>query len=423
MTPLVYRLLEVLFCACRRAVSGGLECAVFNKELTYSGWDIFYFYTHMFRNYFSAYPWQVKVSYGIVVACCVATAVVFTLFLINLRRDRREKAHESKVYEKYRQPVETILMNPTMSYEEMMDILGEDTEALRRNSPKYFMSLLVSVRMQEQFLEFDYLPNMQPLANLLGVREYMEQDLLRRRNVFSTLQVLLLFQLVISEGRLANYVNAGDLDIRMLARLCYILCSENDPYRYLLEDLNAPQSLMRPMMLDYVFAWIKSQNKPMPGLLRLSDQINNEPMAAFLIREVVVYGSEAEKASISRYFESTKYECRIMAIRAAGALADIKSEDALKECYVRQPENIKREILQAILHIGSGKSLQFLIDEYWQTPSRDTRETALGCIYNYSNEGIRAFAELKEKAKGDRLTLIEQVESSGLLEQIRAVRI
>lgn len=423
MAPIVYQLYSVVLCACLRAFGGGMWCSVLDKQMEYNGWDVLYFYTHMFRNYFSGYPWQVKVSLGIVMGCIVAMIVVFSLFLNDLHRRKRDKKREAKVHQKYRDKIETILMSPEMSYEELIATLGEDTDELRKNHPKYFMSLLAQTRMQERFLEFEFLPNMQPLANLLGVREYMEQNLLQRRHVFHTLQVLLLFQLVISEGRLANYVNSGESDIRMLARLCYILCSENDPYRYLLEDLNAPQSLMRPMLLDYVLGWIKSQNKRMPNFLQLSDQIDNEQMSAFLIREVVQYGSDEEKASMPLYFESPKLDCRVMAIRAAGALSDQNAEEDLKASYPRQPESIKREILESILHIGSGKSLDFLIDEYEQTPSRDTREMALVCIYNYSNEGIRAFVELKEKADGDRRVLIEQVESSGLLEQIRAVRI
>jgi len=395
----------------------GCLCGSLQKDVTYNGWDVFYFYTHMFRNYFAGYPWQVKTSYAIVVFCIVMTVVIYLLFVRDLILQSREKKRERKVHEKYSDAVRTILGNDTLMASDMEELLGDDEAHLRKINPKYFVSLLAKERME--MYEVVYLPNLQSLANMLGVREYMEMNLLRQRDVFQTLQVLLLFQLTITEGRLANYVNSGDAEVRMLARLCFILCSKDEPYHYLIPELNAPESLMRTMLLHYVFGWMKAQDRRMPSFLLLANRIDNEPMAAFMVREVAYWGTDVEKTDVTQFFNSEKIECRTAAVNVVTLLSDGRAEEQIIESYWHQPEHIRREMLKALLSIKSGKQLDFFNKVYHTTNSRETKEIALSCMYNYSNAGRRAFEELRMQADDDDRSLINQVDSNNLLMQIR----
>lgn len=395
----------------------GCMCAAQHKDVAYNGWDVFYFYTHMFRNYFAGYPWQVKTSYTIVVGCIVMTLLVYLLFIRDIIIHSREKKRENKVHDKYRDAVHTILGNDILPASKMEELLGEDEEHLRKNNPKYFVSLLAKERMG--MYEVVYLPNLQPLANMLGVREYMELNLLRQHDVFQTLQVLLLFQLTISEGRLANYVNSGDPEVRMLARLCFILCSNSEPYHYLIPELNAPESLMRTMLLHYVFGWMKAQDRRMPNFLLLANRIENETMAAFMVREVAYWGTDTEKQDVTQFLDSEKIECRTAAVNVVALLSDTIAEQQIIDSYWHQPEHIRREMLKALLSIKSGKQLDFFVNVYRTTNSYETKEIALSCIYNYNNAGRREFEEIRMNASVEELSLINQVDSNNLLMQIR----
>lgn len=388
--------------------------------VSFSGLDLLQYYFYIVKNFLSEFPWQVRTAYLIVLACIMTILSVLSLFLRRVVQRRNFKATAKHLGKKYNHLFYEILSNDTMSSYEIEDILGSRDPEFKKIETRYFVDILTRERMK--LYELVYLPNLQSLADMTGVREFFEENLLKGRDVFQTLQTLCMFQFIISEGRLANYVNSSDKDIRMMARMCYILCGVNEPYRYLLDDLDSSQSMMRPMIMHYIFGWMKSQNRRMPNFLAISDRLRNDEMAGFMIKEVAYWGSEEEKHHIPDYYRSPRRQCRSAAIQVTGLLAMAEFEEQLIDSYAFQPEHLRRDIMRAVLAINSGKRIQFYIDAYSNTPSRHTRELCLNCLYSYGNEGRRAFEELRSKADAEERIMMEEIDSLNILVQIRALK-
>lgn len=402
------------------ALTSFFAAAEIYEPIEFAGWEVVRYYYYLFQNFFSGYSWQVVTAYNITVLSSVTLVLMFCLFWLKVWKQKRIKKKAMKIREEYQDKVRYILGSADVYHEsQILEILEKSEEEVRKNDPRLYAQMLEKARMD--MYEIVYLPNMQVLSAVLGVTEYFEQQLLLRKNIFYSLQILLLLQIKVSEGRLANYVNHKNKEIRMMARLCYICCSSNEPYRYLREDLNEEQAIFRPMLLNYIFGWMKSQDKHMPNFLNLAERTKNETSAAYLVREVAYWGSDHEKEELKMLFLNERLQVRQAAIEVVAALHDVSAEDKLKESYFFQPEHIRREILRALLSMQTGKQLDFFLEAYEASTSRETREVALSCIYKYGNEGRRQFEIMRSTADEETRRLIDQVDSIDMLAQLQTL--
>ncbi len=396
-----------------------LDSGVF-EPVEFSGWDLVRYYFYLIQHFFAGYSWQVVTSYHITLYSVITLVLLFLLFWIKVAKASRRKAKIRRIFEEYEPYILQILGAwEEMDGQQMLALMGKTERDIQKIHPLYFAQMLEKKRMD--LYEIVFLPNMQRLANTLGVTEYLEKQLLQRKNIFNSLQLLLFLQLTVVEGRLANYVNHSNEEVRMMARLCYISCSADDPYRFLKADLDIKQSLFRPMLLNYVFGWMKSQNRNMPAFLTLANALENEDSAAYLVKEVAYWGTEQEKEDVKDFLLSDKIPVREAAIEVIAMLYNRDAEDALVKSYYRQPEHLRRKVLEALLALKSGKQLEFFKTAYENASTRQTRETALNCIYLYGNEGRREFEIIRHNADADTRRMIDQIDANSILSQMRGL--
>ena len=386
----------------------------------YSGLELIKYYLNLLENNFSGYPWQIVTSYTIALTCIIALVVLFMLFLFRVWRHQRRQKKEKRIYEYYSDKFHLILGSAeTLTHEEILEMLGQTEDDIRKNDTYYYANILEEARMA--LYEIVCLPNMQTLATSLGVVDRFTFQLLKHKDVFRTLQMLLMLQITVNEGLLANFVNHTNREIRMMARLNYITCSRNIPYRYLITELNEEQSLYRPMILNYVFGWMMFQERLMPNFLNLADRVTNEDSAAFLVREVAYWGKENEKEEVKNYFLDERLKVRSAAIEVVAMLGDVNAEEKLVESYFMQPEHIRQEVLRALLSLNSGRQTEFFKKAYEISSSRETHVVALQCLYQYGNSGRRLFEIMRSQADEETRKLIDQVDSAVLLEQLQVL--
>ena len=389
-------------------------------SVEYSGLELIKYYLNLLENNFSGYPWQIVTSYTIAMTCIIMLVVLFMLFLFRVWRHQRRKKKEKEIYEYYSDKFHLILGSAeTLTHEEILEMLGQTEDDIRKNDTYYYANILEEARMA--MYEIVCLPNMQTLATSLGVVDRFTFQLLKHKDVFRTLQMLLMLQITVNEGLLANFVNHTNREIRMMARLNYITCSRNIPYRYLITELNEEQSLYRPMILNYVFGWMMFQERLMPNFLNLADRVTNEDSAAFLVREVAYWGKENEKEEVKNYFLDERLKVRSAAIEVVAMLGDVSAEEKLVESYFMQPEHIRQEVLRALLSLNSGKQTEFFKKAYEISSSRETHVVALQCLYQYGNSGRRLFEIMRSEADEETRRLIDQVDSAVLLEQLQVL--
>ena len=389
-------------------------------SVEYSGLELIKYYLNLLENNFSGYPWQIVTSYTIAMTCIIMLVVLFMLFLFRVWRHQRRKKKEKEIYEYYSDKFHLILGSAeTLTHEEILEMLGQTEDDIRKNDTYYYANILEEARMA--MYEIVCLPNMQTLATSLGVVDRFTFQLLKHKDVFRTLQMLLMLQITVNEGLLANFVNHTNREIRMMARLNYITCSRNIPYRYLITELNEEQSLYRPMILNYVFGWMMFQERLMPNFLNLADRVTNEDSAAFLVREVAYWGKENEKEEVKNYFLDERLKVRSAAIEVVAMLGDVSAEEKLVESYFMQPEHIRQEVLRALLSLNSGRQTEFFKKAYEISSSRETHVVALQCLYQYGNSGRRLFEIMRSEADEETRRLIDQVDSAVLLEQLQVL--
>lgn len=373
-------------------------------------------------SWYSDHSWQVQISFGVILVCIFTMIYLATRFL---RQIRRTKAFEHKVAaatEKYRDAFYDILIRPDEpSIEEIEELCGENAEGLKEYSPKVYATIISTLRLE--LSEISSLPNINFLCNLTGVTAYYKQNLINKHDVMSTLQNIVNMSLRMSEGLLAIYINHHIPNIRHMARMAFIICTETEPYRYLEEDLLEPQALWRPMMLHRLFGWLKDTERQMPQFLVLASAMKDEATAAFLIEEIAYWGSDQEKASIHQFFLSPMLKCRQSALHAVALLCDETQEDAIVESYEHQTDVLRCECLKAVSAIRSGRHTQFFVDAFFNTSSKQIRECALTCLYDYGTEGRRRFEMMRAEIANDPLgiKLLDQIDSMAVLNQMRMV--
>lgn len=395
----------------------------FSGDYTVNGYDILQYYWKYFWTIADEYSWQIRTCYTIIVLSIACLIALFILFFVRVRLRNRTEQKIKKIKERFEQRFRDILTNPeVLSYEDIENLCECSHEEFKRYDTACVQRVAIAVR--EELQEVIYLPNMETLCQVTGIRDRIEFNLIHHREEFDSLQSVTIFQLPIGEGVLANFVNHRDLDLRNLARISYMLSTEVEPYRYLLDFArdtanNDGWAPWYPMALHQIFGWIMSNERPMPNFITLVEQADAEEVAAFFLLEMSYWATFEEQQYISNYFTSESYKIRSAAFQAVAMLCDESQEEAMIKSYPLQPEPLRREIINAIYSIKSGNQISFFEDVCNTSPSKETRELAISCLYDYSTEARLVFERLRYENNEHNRGLFDQIESSQLLNQIR----
>lgn len=391
------------------------------QSVDFYGFEVIEYYFKRFLLHFSDYAVHIRILYCLILACIITMMVLFVLFFRRMRRNRDEKREFDSAHKNLHDGFYQIL---TSDQQPEIETIEKVCNMTMDNITKYrpeILSKLISEICMDLSRELDYIPNIDTLCTLTGVKTYYEKCLATKHRVLFTLQNIVNMHIRISEGYLAIYINHHNNNIRHMARMCHVISSNSDPYRYFLEDLNEHEGLWRFMMLHRLFGWLSANDCQMPQFLVLADKIQNEESVAFLIEEVAYWGSEREKSELHELFLSPHYSYRTAALKAMAILRDKDQEQAAVDSYEQQPESIRQEVLKAVAAVGSGLRTQFMEDAFRHSSSKQTREIALQCLYSYGKEGRRAFEFLRYEVlenEEDRV-LMDQIDAIGILNQMR----
>ncbi|MBP9998379.1 MAG: hypothetical protein KBS67_03970 [Bacteroidales bacterium] len=391
-------------------------------EVNFYGWDVVKFWCRQVLDRFFTYSWQVRTAYAIVVLCVISVLSLSFIFSGYIRKRRKKDDAYKKCKDRYIGPFRTILKTdyhlPTSSIEKICDCHIEDFAEFEGG---IYAKLLCEIR--NELSDVISLPNIQLLAELTGVRSWIENNLHKKNDIEISLELVVTMPIMISEGQLANYANYYDPLTKNLARQALYICNDNEPFRYLEEDLEEIPRQYRYMSLHRMFGWLYHNQKQMPSFMVLAEKVNNEKSASFMIEEIAYWGRESEKQSVNKFFYSNKIACRVAAIKVVAMLGKTIWEDALVESYQKQPEEVQMQILETITALKSGKQAGFLEKCYISAPSKTLAEQALRCLFNYNAEGKEKFEKLSQTPMSERdRNILEQIRSLANLEEKRKQR-
>lgn len=391
------------------------------QSVDFYGYEVVEFYLKRLLLYFSDYALNIRLLYGLIIVCIITMMVLFVLFIHRIRRDRRRQREFESAKKNLYDGFYKILISGTKPEVKDLELACDMTLDLITSYRPETLSKLISEICMDLSRELGNIPNADILCSLTGVKALYERNLTSSHNVLFTLQNLVNMHIPVNEGLLAIYINHYDNNVRHMARMCHMISSSSDPYRYFLDDLNEQQGLWRFMMLHRLFGWVKANERQMPQFLILAEKVHNEESVAFLIQEVAYWGTEKEKASLHKLFLSPNYHYRAAALHAVAILRDKNQEKEAIDTFEQQPETIRQEVLKAVYAINSGNYTDFFVRAYRTSSLKQTREVALNCLYTYGKDGRRTFELLRGEVlenEGDRV-LMDQIDAMGILNQLR----
>lgn len=379
------------------------------------GWDVILFYYYSIRSFMQEYSWQVRLSFSIILVCILVMILLMFLFYSRIRR-RQQYEHDYKhCFATYSEAfLEILEEQEVLTPKQIMEICDEDENGFSYYDGLLYAEIIMHLRMSMNDKLF--FPNLQLLCEVTGAKEAIELRLKERKDIFRVLQMVNTLSLKINEGLLAIYTSHGNKQIAQIARLAYCMCSQTEPYFYLIQDINHPQSVWYRSTIHRILGWKKQQGLPMPPLFMTASICEDANMAAFVIEETSYWGTEDEKHNLVKFFTDKRIPCRIAAVRALAKLGYEDVEEQIMKCYEGQPQIVRREMQRAIASFHSGKYVEFFAQIYLNTPSRISCQTALECLYSYSEQGRLRFEELAAQANEKEILLFNQIRT---LQQLR----
>lgn len=364
------------------------------------GWEVVQYVHYLVDAYLRQFPWQVRISFGIIALSVLTIAILFILF----SRKSNKRRHSDAEFRKYQRRFESafreiLCTEKKLSQEEMEYICRHDRSELHQTNGMTMARLLESLRMEQTHKL--YIPNMQRLCRLTGVQEALEANLLKNKDVKRTLQMLMTLPCRVSEGSLALYLENKDSQIRELARAYYGFCSKTEPFAIVTRDASEPFDLWYPTIFHRLCGWHVAKGHPMPHFSSLISHSKNEDKKALFISEVPYWGTKEEKQSLCHYLNSSSKKCCSAAIRALALIGDPAAEDELVKNYDSLFPEAKRETLRALASINTGRQVEFFRQAYLHTTSQKTRAIVLSCLYKYGPEGKKVFYELANAGHED----------------------
>ncbi|MBO4454509.1 MAG: hypothetical protein J5761_05585 [Paludibacteraceae bacterium] len=374
------------------------------------GWDVVQYMRYLIDAYIRQFPWEVQLSFGLIALSVLTILVLFILFSRKaMMRQKREEEYK-KCKQRYESAFREILQNQKkLSQEEMEYICHHDRSQLHQTDSLLLARLLVKLKMEQTHKL--YIPNMQRLCRLTGVKDALETNLLKHRDVERTLQILMYLPCRVSEGSLAVYLENKDPRIRELARAYFGFCSKAEPFAMVTRDVNEPFNLWYPTIFHRLCGWHVAKGHPMPHFASLISQSTNEDKKALFISEVPYWGTEDEKRGLREFLNSSSKKCCSAAIRALALIGDPEAEDELVRNYNELFPAAKRETLRAIANINTGRQVEFFREAYLHSTSQKTRAVALSCLFRYGPEGRKVFDELAHAGR-DESRFFQQISTT-----------
>lgn len=393
------------------------------QGVEFYGFQAMGYYLKRFLLYYADYPWSIRLLYGLIMACILTMMVVFVLFMRKIRQNRKaNKAYNAARKQLYNGFYSILISADKPDGTTLEQACGMSLHQILSYKPQ-ILSRLISEICMDLSRELSNIPNADALCALTGVKAYYEKNLASGKNVLLTLENIADLHIPVNEGLLAVYLNNYDLPIRHMSRVCHIIASSAEPYRYFREELDDDLGVWYKMVLHRMFAWARANEYQMPQFLVLVGELHNETSGAFLIQETAYWGSESEKAALHELFLSPSLTYRKAALHAVAILRDASQEQAAIDSYEQQPEAIRQEVLRTVYAVNSGRHTDFFVWAFRHSTSKVTREVALTSLYTYGTDGRRTFELLRDeciKANTDR-TLMDQIDSLSVLNQLRSL--
>lgn len=382
------------------------------SELEFSGFDVMSYYLSVWFREFLDYPWVVQVSYTIIALCTLAVLVLAVSMLVLRmkygRKDRFARFLQNRYYDACRRVCE----HPAdLSESEVSRQVGFEDKHWKGWRMKALCRFFVELRADCG----DSLNqrNLTTLVRLFRLNVYLEEKLTFgfSTNKVRYLQVAQYLHLYVPESILVRLLNSRNSSLSKSVRMYYLWCSDYEPFRFLGKKGLYNYRPLDGMEFHDIMRDRHATGKIIPSFRPYIAVLENVYLKSFLIREVAHWGTDEDVEAMKVFFDDDEFVYRQAAFLCMGIRRYVPAEEEMEATYSRQTEPLRRYLIEAVCHIGSGRAVGFFTRVYEETASHVTRYTAIRSLYNYGEAGRLQFQRLRQAATGQNRLLFDQVEA------------
>lgn len=400
----------------RVADYGGAELSPLTEAYQLWGWNVPRYYYYLFVHLFAGYPWVVRVAYMVIIFCCIAFSVLMCVMVVDFYLRRRNKKKLEEIRKKYLEKLKGVC------YAEVENLPTEEISRRLDYKPRKWkdweMRQWAAVFIEASTFTNTQNPNLtniQRAMRLVGFTDYVERQLMHGKQSvkLQMIHTVRLTNMQLPNGLVTRLVNDKDEQLRKASRLYYMCTSVDDPYVFFEEEnkLGVLFSQWDMMELHEIFRKVNEGGRPAPLFVPILQRVENPGIVAFMMKEIAYWGTDQEMRYLMGFFESPNFQHRHAAFESMGIRRFAESEKSMIRVFHMQTEVMRRTILNAILAIHSGRSVNFFRDTYQSGVSQFTKRTALRCLWLYGPRGRSMFEALKASAPAADEILFRHVES------------
>ena len=339
--------------------------------------------------------------------------ILFTLIriLINSWRNRKWKKYRKNLEKRYGEGVKYILSeeaDPKMTRQQIKEALKLDNDErgnnklLKNDKEKLsFCRMVYRYRIADD-AAMDRKQNLHVLIDIFGLQSFLER-IVNHGSMKLKAEVLIMlraFKLPVNQWIANQLLNSRRLRLRRLAMYASIMSSSNTDLEYFeSEFFDTHCCTYDEIQLGYVLERRKSMKRKIPNLAQLALLQKNPMTQAIFVRLMHQFDQKEYCADLEELFNrSGDKELMHEICRTWGYLGYTEGEQMLQEVIMTQSDDTKVAIMHALTRLGTGKSLNVLVDGYRNNGDPHVRYEALRCLYAYGPEGRAKFHELELKA-------------------------
>ena len=365
----------------------------------------YYFYWIYYK--FMGYPLIIRICTAVVMLCIFAYFCLLINIIYGIFKRKREKRKYAKIHKRYYEKLKEISLNTNhLTDEEIANIVEyNEKKRIKSNEIRIITQLLAEIKteFEDQINEL----NFQGIQNVFQITRYFERELQfgPQRSKIQTLKLIQSINGYASEAVLVRFLYHRELELRNSARYAYMWLSQGNPFRFFDEDIGMKLRKWDMMELHAILEHRKKAGYATPSFIKWVNTSAEEDVKKFFINEIRFYNETESAPILAKQINARSPEIRSEIIRALGTLKYKEIEPKLFEMYNTQPEDVKQNIIAAVLELGTGNAVDFLKNAYEEADNWSTKRSILKALYGYNEAGRQMFVVLVTLANAHRAIL------------------
>lgn len=368
-----------------------------------SGFDYLTYYFYLLYYKFIGYPIVVRICIAVVTICAVCYLCLALYLAYGIYRRQREKKRYDRLYKRFYEPLKAILADrENHPVDEIARTVEHDVKKrLKRPDMRMLVQILIKIKAEigdEKLNNY----NMQNVQGVFKVGSFFEREIQFGRPR-QRIQALLSIQSVngyVSEAVLVRFLYHRRIELRHAARFAFMWLSQSNPFRFFDEDVTMKLSQWNMAEIHMILLHRQKMGFVIPSFLKWVNSSVEDNVKAFFVSEIKLFGQEENCAPLHEMLNTKTWALRNAIVRTLGGMKYTEAEPRLVAIYDVQPEHIKRNILDAVTAMQTGRALGFLHEAYERADDLGTKLSALTNLYAYGPSGRALFEQLESMTTG-----------------------